>query len=108
MNIFVTTEMAPAKPTCTHNFNGQSIAMTRTSYILHTFNCNLTKVRPPFIRHRKENLIIPHYRSCSVLIILTNQSLYFYATECRLNDFVIRLNDFVIFRNTALRLKYAT
>ena len=48
-----------------------------------------------YLHYRDEDLITPHYWSCSVPIILTKKSL------------LCRLNDFVIFKNTPLRLKYA-
>ena len=53
-----------------------------------------------YLRYRIEDLITPDYWSCSVLIILTNHSVTHNVTESR-------LNDFVIFKNNALRLKYA-
>ena len=74
-----------------------------------------------YLRYRIEDLTTPHYWLCSVLIILTNQiltfmrlkvfrKLWFFAwinyipkvTRKRINK-----TTFIIFKNTALRLKYA-
>ena len=52
-----------------------------------------------YLRYRIEDLITPHYWSCWALLYWPINS-YFYATESR-------VNVFVIFKNTALRFKYA-
>ena len=45
---------------------------------------NLTKVRPLFLL---EDLINPHYWSCSLLIILTNQIVYLHSTTWYFGSF---------------------
>ena len=66
---------------------------------MYKMKANLTKVRPLFtLSHRGSD-------NSRLLIVFSAKNIdqsigYFYATESR-------LNDFVIFKNNALRLKYA-